>query len=132
MSSAILVYSDAKSTGEFDHAVISPDSEVYTPGSSAEFTAKGVDSSGSVVDLPSDGTFSLADNSMGSIDAAGKFKSSGKTGEVVVRYNSGGKVCGKATIEIRKPDSIYFINEEVALAHDKESDLGLTVKYKNP
>ena len=131
VSSAILVYSDAKSTGEFDHAVISPDSEVYTPGSSAEFTAKGVDSSGSVVDLPSDGTFSLADNSMGSIDAAGKFKSSGKTGEVVVRYNSGGKVCGKATIEIRKPDSIYFINEEVALAHDKESDLGLTVKYKN-
>lgn len=46
-------------------------------------------------------------------------------------YNSGGKVCGKTTVEIQKPDSISFLNEEVALAHDKESDLGLTVKYKN-
>ncbi len=131
VSSAILVYSDAKSTGEFDHAVISPDSEVYTPGSTIEFTAKGADSSGAAVDLPSDGSFSLADESMGTIDAAGRFVSSGKTGDVVVRYNSGGKVCGKTTVEIQEPDSIYFLNGEVALAHDKESDLGLTVKYKN-
>lgn len=131
VSSAILVYSDAKATGEFDHAVISPDNYVYTPGSTVEFTAKGVDSSGAVVDLPSDGSFSLKDDSMGTINDEGKFVSSGKVGEVEVRYNSGGKVCGKNIIEIREPDSISFINEEVALAHDKESNLGLTVKYEN-
>lgn len=131
VSSSILIYSDAKSTGEFDHAVISPDSEVYTPGSTIMFVAKGVDSSGAVVDLPSGGSFSIADDSMGSIDNTGKFISSGKTGEVVVKYNLDGKVCGKTTVEVQKPDSIYFLNDEVALAHDKESDLGLTVKYKN-
>lgn len=85
VSSSILIYSDAKATGEFDHAVVSPDHEVYTPGSTIEFKAKGVDSSGAVVELPSDGEFSLSDGNMGSIDRDGKFVSSGKTGTVDVR-----------------------------------------------
>lgn len=132
VSSSLLVYSDAKPSGVFDHAVLAPQAEVYTPGSAVEFTATGVDSAGEAVSLPKDGKFTLADASMGTIDAnSGAFKSSGKTGEVIVKYESEGKVKGSTSIEIQQPDKITFINTELSLDFGQETDLGLYVTYKD-
>ncbi len=129
VSNALLVCSTAKPSGEFDHATITPNNTVYTPGSTVTFTAKGVDSSGYAAELPADGTLVLADSSFGTIEN-GVFTSSGKTGTVVVNYISGGEVAGSTSIEIRTPDSLAFKTETVSLAFDQQSDLGLIAKWQ--
>ena len=131
VSSTVFVVSTATPTGEFDHASLSPNNEVYTPNSTVKFSAKGVDSSGGKAPLPADGTFALAADSadMGSISADGIFTSTGKCGTVTVNYISGGKECGETSIEIQNPDKISFSDAEVSLGFEKESDLGLFVTY---
>lgn len=130
ISSSLLIVSTAKPTGQFDHASLAPNDLVYTPGSSVEFTATGVDSAGGEATIPSGVAWTLQDSSYGTIDSNGKFTSNGKTGEVKVNLMSEGKVVGTTSITIAAPDEISFSSEEVSLGFDKQSDLGLIVKSK--
>lgn len=52
VSDALLVVSTARFDGDFDHASVSPQNELYTPGSRVPFTALGADSAGGAADLP--------------------------------------------------------------------------------
>ena len=131
VSSCLFVYSDAKPSGVFDHASLLPNNEVYTPSSEVQFTATGVDSSGSSAELPGDGQFALVDESFGSITEDGLFTPSGKCGTVEVNYVSGGAVCGTTTILVENPDEMFFADEEVSLGFEAESTFGLQVKYKD-
>lgn len=132
ISSSLMFTSSAKPTGEFDHAAITPNNLVYTPGSSVAFEAKGVDSSGSSAKLPDNVNWELAEGSKdyGSINSEGVFTSGGKTGEVTVYLKNGDIKVGESKIVIAEPDSISFKNEEVSLGFNKSSDLGLVVKWK--
>ena len=134
VSSALLFYSTAKSEGEFDHAALTPSQLVYTPGSTVAFKAKGVDSAGGPADVPTSAEFALAPESaaLGTIDAAtGAFTSNGACGQVTCNLMYEGKVCGSTTVEIQEPDAIEFVNDEVNLGFEVQSDLGLQVKYHN-
>ena len=55
VSSSLLVVSYVEQTGEFDHAALSPNNEIYTPGSEIQFSAVGVDVGGGPADMPSSG-----------------------------------------------------------------------------
>ncbi|EGF47293.1 N-acetylmuramoyl-L-alanine amidase, partial [Lacticaseibacillus rhamnosus MTCC 5462] len=59
---------------------MTPDDAVYTPNSTVNFKAKGVDASGSSASLPASGlTWQLTDSRLGTIDAnTGVFQSNGK------------------------------------------------------
>ena len=131
VSSTLFVTSSAAPSGVFDHASVSPNNDVYTPGSTVAFTALGVDSSGAPAPLPADGAFVLdaASAGAGSITPAGVFTSNGTAQTVTVNYVTGGAVAGSTSIEVRHPDRIYFSDEEVSLGFEDESDLGLVVKY---
>ena len=133
VSSAMLVVSTATATGVFDHAAISPKNELYTPGSTVQFTAAGVDTAGAAVEIPADVQWALASDSkdMGTIDANGLFTAGDKTGEVTVIMTQNGNNVGSATIEIVTPDQIYFMNDEISLGFEASTDFGLAVKYKN-
>ena len=131
VSSSLLIVSTAKASGEFDHAAIEPNNLVYTPNSKITFSAKGVDSAGGQANLPDDISWALEDSKYGEINSEGVFTSNGTTGEVKVNLMSGGNVVGSTTITIAIPDSITFNNDEVSLGFDKESDLGIMVKYKS-
>lgn len=132
VSSTLLIVSTAKPTGEFDHASVTPNDLVYTPNSTVQLEAAGVDSAGGPANLPSDLTWKLDDasSSYGQINDKGLFTSNGKTGDVKINALSGGKVVGSTQITIAEPDSISFSSEEISLGFDKSSDLGLIVKYK--
>ena len=130
VSTSLFIVSTAKASGEFDHAAIEPNNLVYTPNSKIKFTAKGVDSAGGQAKLPDDISWALEDSKYGEINSEGVFTSNGTTGEVKVNLMSGGNVVGSTTITIAIPDSITFNNDEVSLGFDKESDLGIMVKYK--
>lgn len=133
VSSTLFITSSAKPTGEFDHAKLTPNNTVYTPESTVEFKAIGVDSSGAAVEIPTDVKWQLSSESadLGTIDAdTGKFTAGKKSGEVTVQMVQGTDVIGSTNITIAEPDSISFTNEEICLGFSKSSDLGLTVKYK--
>ncbi len=131
VSSSLLVCSSAKPSGEFDHVTLTPNNKIYTPGSTVEFTAVGVDSAGYVVDLPEDGTFALVDDSFGTITDDGVFTSNGTTGMVTVNYVSDGSVCGTVSVEVQIPDTLYVGNNEQAVGPGVTTDFGLVAKYKN-
>ena len=130
VSSSLFIVSTAKASGEFDHAALTPNNLVYTPNSKITFSAKGVDSAGGQAKLPDDISWALEDSKYGEINSEGVFTSNGTTGEVKVNLMSGGNIVGSTTITIAIPDSITFNNDEVSLGFDKESDLGIIVKYK--
>ena len=131
VSTALLVCSSAKPSGVFDHASLAPNNEVYTPNSTVQFTAAGVDSSGYSVELPKDGKFVLVDDSFGTITSGGLFTSNGKTGTVVVNYVSDGEVCGSVSIEVQIPDELYVSNTEQAVGPGVTTDFGIVAKYKD-
>ncbi len=86
VSSTLLIVSTAKPTGEFDHASVTPNDLVYTPNSTVQLEATGVDSAGGTANLPSDLTWKLDDasSSYGQINDKGLFTSNGKTGDVKI------------------------------------------------
>ena len=132
VSSGLLIVSTAEATGEFDHAAITPNDELYTPGSQVQFTATGVDASGSPADIPEDVQWVLAEScaDMGTIDATGLFTAAAdKTGMVTVELRQGGKAVGSAFVEIVKPDAVYFDSDEISLGFEDTTDFGLVVRY---
>lgn len=132
VSSSLMVISTAKPTGEFDHAAITPNDELYTPGSQVQFTATGVDSSGGPAAIPADVTWALAESSadMGTISESGLFTAADKTGVVTVEMKQNGKSVGSAFIEIVKPDEIGFNTDEVSLGFEDSTDFGLMIRYQ--
>lgn len=131
VSSSLFVISNAKPTGEFDHASLQPNDQLYTPGAAVDFTATGVDGAGGSAPLPADGKFVLADNSFGAISEDGKFVSNGKTGTVEVNYVSNGTVCGSTSIEIVVPDEFFVTSNEQAVGPGATTDFGIVAKYKD-
>ena len=140
ISGSILVVSTVAASGEFDHAAITPNAEYYTPNSIIELTARAMDYSGASANaLPEDATFTLDDETMGSLSvttvngkkATAVFTSSGKTGNVTVNMISGGKIVGSAVIHIQNPDNLSFASAELGLNYKQVSDLGLKATYQN-
>ena len=124
------IISDVKATGEFDHAVITPVNEVYTPGSTVQFTAVGADPSGAPAPLPENASWSV-DSTYGSIGGStGEFTSNGPWGKSRCPLQSGGKTVGTATITIANPDQITFAEETASIGQGDTSDLGLRVYYQ--
>ncbi|MBP3484812.1 MAG: CotH kinase family protein [Oscillospiraceae bacterium] len=134
VSSTIMIISNAAQTGEFDHAVLTPNSDIYTPGSKVQFAASGVDSAGGAAALPESGlSWSVQSGSeLGSIDAAtGEFTAAeGKTGTVTVALSYNGAVVGTAELELQWPDRLGFTNTSVSLDFGDTSDLSFNPTYK--
>lgn len=130
VSTAILIYSNVAPDGAFNHAVLTPNNEIYTPNSTVELAAKGVDNAGAAADLPANGEFVLRDETFGTIEG-NVFTSTGKTGSVTVDYVVDGFTKGSTTFEIQTPDYIGFTNTEVSLGFDAQTDFGLQVKYND-
>lgn len=142
ISSTILVVSTVAATGEFDHANITPDNEIYTPNSEVQLTATGMDYSGAQSDsIPDSVTWALAEDSedMGTLiaggisgnQAAATFVSNGTYGIATINMLYNGEVVGSTDIRIYNPDELSFTSDEINLNYGEESDLGLVAQYEN-
>ena len=138
VSNTIMVLSKAQPTGKFDHAVLTPNAEVYTPGSTVQFSAAGVDAAGGSADVPKDAVWTVL-SGKGTIDAKGLLNTAADTcGEVTVGLKSGGKIVGQTSIQVQWPDKLGFTNSSVSIDFGETSDLtfkptwqGREVKYKD-
>ena len=142
ISTSILVISTAPSNGEFDHASLTPNNEIYTPGSQVALTAVGMDYSGALADsMPESVTWALAEDSagMGTLSpgavsgnqTAAVFASNGTCGTATVNLLYNGQVVGSTAVRIQDPDTLSFTSDEVNLSYGEESDLGLVASYQN-
>ena len=134
VSAGVAIISKAAYSGEFDHPNISPDNEVYTPGSTINLSYKPVDASGGPADIKDGQTFTWGlepdSTSLGTIDAnTGVFTSNGTEG-TLKGYLTDGKTKWSFTEEIRKPTELKFMQSSISLGFSKQSDLGLEVTYK--
>lgn len=133
VSNTLMVLSSAKPTGEFDHAALTPNNALYTPGSTITFEASGVDESGYPATLPADASWSVTEGaSLGTIDAStGVFTAAADAqGVVKVALSSGGRVVGTTQIELRWPDTLGFTNTSVSLDFGQTSDLTFKPTYQ--
>lgn len=137
VSNTIMVLSKAQPTGQFDHAVLTPNAEVYTPGSTVQFSAAGVDAAGGSADVPKDAVWTVLSGN-GTIDANGLYTAADTCGEVTMGLKSGGKIVGQTSIQVRWPDKLGFTNSSVSIDFGETSDLtfkptwqGREVKYKD-
>lgn len=136
VSNTIMVLSTAKPTGEFDHAVLTPNDEVYTPGSTVQFSATGVDTAGGSANIPAGASWSVSGG--GRIDNNGLYTAPNTIGEVTVSLMVGGQSVGTTSIQLQWPDKLGFTNNSVSIDFGKTSDLtfkptwqGREVKYKD-
>lgn len=137
VSNTIMVLSKAQPTGQFDHAVLTPNAEVYTPGSTVQFSAAGVDAAGGSADVPKDAVWTVLSGN-GTIDANGLYTAADTCGEVTVGLKSGEKIVGQTSIQVQWPDKLGFTNSSVSIDFGETSDLtfkptwqGREVKYKD-
>lgn len=138
VSNTIMVLSKAQPTGQFDHAVLTPNAEVYTPGSTVQFSAAGVDAAGGSAAVPQDAVWTVLSGS-GKIDANnGLYTAADTCGEVTVGLQSAGKIVGQTSIQVQWPDKLGFTNTSVSIDFGQTSDLtfkptwqGREVKYKD-
>ena len=137
VSNTIMVLSTAKATGEFDHAILSPNDEVYTPGSTVQLKAAGADSAGGPANVPAGAQWTVVSGG-GRIDQNGLYTAGDAEGEVTVGLTLGGKTVGQTTIQLRWPDKLGFTNNSVSIDFGQESGLtfaptwqGREVKYKD-
>lgn len=137
VSNTIMVLSKAQPTGQFDHAVLTPNAEVYTPGSTVRFSAAGVDAAGGSADVPKDAAWTVLSGN-GRIEANGLYTAADTCGKVTVGLKSGEKIVGQTSIQVQWPDKLGFTNSSVSIDFGETSDLtfkptwqGREVKYKD-
>lgn len=138
VSNTIMVLSKAQPTGQFDHAVLTPNNEVYTPGSTVQFAAAGVDAAGGRADIPAGAAWTVLSGS-GTINATtGLYRAGDTCGEVTVGLQVNGETVGQTAIQIQWPDKLDFTNSSVSIDFGETSDLtfkptwqGREVRYKD-
>lgn len=140
VSSSLMVVSKAEPTGIFASAEITPNNEVYTPGSTVKFTAIGADTAGYSVEIPDGVTWRLAseDAGMGEIveTESEEGKSSaiftaaeGVVGNVTAELVYNGEVVGRASVELQWPDELTMTNSVFSLDFSERTDFGLTAHW---
>ncbi len=99
----IFVTSNVAPTGELDVINITADYDYFAPKTTYTFGAEAIDTHGYAMDMPANVTWSLSDDSFGTIEN-GKFVSNGTKGEVDIQVESDGKVVGTKTITVTDPE----------------------------
>ncbi|MDO4419419.1 MAG: phosphodiester glycosidase family protein, partial [Ruminococcus sp.] len=126
---SVILVSNAKPTGVFDHAVLSTDYDFYAPGTSAIINAQGVDASGSPADVPAEGiTWAVSDSAFGTI-SDGVFTSNGTKGDVTVQMLYNGNVVGEKLLHIVDPDVFALSLDETVLPYGKSMIIDFACTY---
>lgn len=138
VSNTIMVLSNAQPTGTFDHAVLTPNNEVYTPGSTVQFKAAGVDAAGGRADIPAGAAWTVLSGGGTINETTGLYTAGDTCGEVTVGLQVNGKIVGQTAIQIQWPDKLGFTNTSVSIDFGETSDLtfkptwqGREVRYKD-
>lgn len=128
VSNTFMIISTAVADGVFDHANLSTEYAYYTPYSKVAINASGADKGGHAAELPDDVSWTLSDDTFGTI-ADGVLTSSGKCGTVTVKLQNGDATVGSIDVTFAHPTEISFAAEEKMIPYGKPSDFTVTALY---
>lgn len=161
ISTSILVASTAAPSGQFDHAVLTPNDEYFTPGSTIELSALAVDSAGQAVNsMPMDVEWKVEPSTAGSFSsqkvernvatavftAAEGFENQEITiklvrgesapererdGEDETENENADGAVGQTKLGIFEPDAFQFDSPVLNLGFGVTSDLGLKAFFES-
>ena len=146
VAGTLVAVSTAKSSKEFDRAIIESDYEYLTKGTSLKLNAIGVNNIGSSAVIPEGAYWALSNDAYGTITEDGVFTAVGCTCEwsgicdvcvnplpedaqVEVRLMVGDQIVGSKTLYIVIPETLEFTEKSLTLIYDKTTTLPLQATY---
>ena len=131
VSSSIMVVSTAKSSTEFDHALISTDADYLTVGANITVSALGVSSSGNAADLPAGAELTISDESVATLQDGTLTGLS--LGSVTINLELDGEILGSKTVQVVQPDGLNFTRDGINAVYGSEVVLPIEATYNgNP
>ncbi len=130
VSSSLLVVSTANVSTEFDHALLSTDTDYLTVNSTLEVGITGVSSTGNAADVPEGAYLRLSDDSIGTI--SGTTFTAKSRGTVDIELVVDDQVVGTKTLTvIRRPDALSFTQSPINATYGVATTLPLTATYNS-
>ena len=128
VSGTLVAVSTAKSSKEFDRAIIESDYEYLTIGTELQLNAIGVNNIGSSAVIPEGAYWAVSDEAVGTIDENGLFIAA-DYGDVDVNFIVNGEIAGTKTLHVVVPDALEFTEKSLTLIYDKTTALPLLATY---
>ena len=128
VSGSLVAVSTAKSSKEFDRAIIQSDYEYLTIGTELKMNAIGVNNIGSSAVIPEGAYWTVSDEAIGSIDENGLFVAA-DYGDVDVHFIVNGEIAGTKTLHVVVPETLEFTEKSLTLIYDKTTALPLLASY---
>ena len=130
VSTSLVAVSFAKSSNEFDHAIISSDYDYITTGTSMQFEVTGVSNTGNTAVIPDGSYWRVSDESIATIDKDTGVFTAITTGEVTVEYIVDGEVTGTKVVNVVIPDDVQFEEERIVAIYGEPTEIKVTVWYQ--
>ena len=132
VSGTLVAVSTAKSSKEFDRAIIESDYDYLTIGTELKLNAIGVNNIGSSAVIPEGAYWAVSDEAVGTISEEGVFTAA-DCGDVEARLMVGDTVVGTKALHVVVPDTLEFTEKSLTLIYDKTTELPLLASYNgNP
>ncbi len=130
VAATLVAVSTAKSSKEFDRAIIESDYDYLTVGTSIKINAIGVNNIGSSADIPEDAFWLVTDTSIGTITEDGVFTAL-ENGDVTVQLVVGDEAVGSIELHVVIPDALEFEDASMNLIYGVPTKLPLEAYYHN-
>ena len=132
VAASLVAVSTAKSSKEFDRAIIESDYEYLTVGTSLNLTAIGVNNIGSSAVIPDGSYWEVSDESVGTISEDGIFTALAN-GTVTVNLMVNGEIAGSKDLWVVVPDAVATPEAAMNVIYDVPSEITFVATYQgNP
>ena len=130
VSTSLVAVSFAKSSNEFDHAIIESDYEYITAGTKMQFSVTGVSNTGNTAVIPEGAYWKVSDETIGTIDKDTGLFTAVANGTVTVEYIVNGESAGSVDINVVVPDSLSMEGTFMNAIYGEPARLPLIASYK--
>ena len=129
VSSTLMMVSTAPSSTKFDHARLDTDYTYATVGTPIKITPVGLSATGNVVDLPENCTWKIAKYAdRATITADGVFTGNAQR-SFDIQLLCGDDIIGQKTIEVVKPDNVYFTRKTMDAVYGSDIDVPVAAVF---
>ena len=127
VSSSLMVVSTAKSSTEFDHALVTTDTDYMTSGASMAVSVLGVSESGNAADLPEGAKLTVSDETIATLKDG--VLTGVSEGSVTVSLVLDGENLGSKTVQVVQPDGLNFTKDGMNAVYGSAIELPIEATY---
>ena len=127
VSSSLMVVSTAKSSTEFDHALVTTETDYMTSGASMAVSVLGVSESGNAADLPEGAKLTVSDETIATLKDG--VLTGVSEGSVTVSLVLDGENLGSKTVQVVQPDGLNFTKDGMNAVYGSAIELPIEATY---